>query len=99
MNPAILTTRPELSNHLVSANIQANSRMLDKLLASHKGRIFSRIPSLLNSSSNWLSESSYMGLDDTANPMYGPTRGETMLVTTWAMASVTALGLFVSWLF
>ena len=99
MNPAILTTRPELSTHVVSANPQANSRMLDKLLASHKGSVFSRIPSLLNSSSNWLSESSYMGLDDRENPMYNPSRGETVLVTAWAMASVTALGLFINWLF
>ena len=99
MNPAILTTRPELSTNVVTANPQANSRMLDKLLASHKGSILSRIPSVLNLSSEWLSQSSYMGLDDRKNPMYSPTRGEIMLVTTWAIASVTALGLFVSWLF
>ncbi len=99
MNPAILTTRPELSTSVVSANPQANGRMLDKLLASHKGSILSQMPLALRSSSNWLSQSNYMGLDDKENPMYSPTRGEIMLVTTWAMASVTALGLFVSWLF
>ena len=99
MNPAILTTRPELSTRVVSANPQANSRMLDKLLASNKGSILSRIPLVVQSSSDWLSQSDYMGMDDKENAMYSPTRGEIMLVTTWAMASVTALGLFVSWIF
>lgn len=99
MNPAILTTRPELSTNVVTANPQANSRMLDKLLASHKGSIFFRIPSVLESSSDWLSQSSYMGLDDRKNPMYSPNGSEMLLITTWAMASVTALSLFVSWIF
>lgn len=71
--------------------------MLDKLLVANKRSRLVWISSRMKVVSGWLSESEVLGVDNANQPMYNLSKREILVITTWAVLDLTALGVLISW--
>ncbi len=71
--------------------------MLDDLLVANKPGRLVWISSRMKLVSGWLSESKILGVDVANQPMYSLSKGEILVMTTWAVLDLAALGVLINW--
>ncbi|WP_461130402.1 hypothetical protein [Spirosoma aerophilum] len=88
-----------MSTTTISANPEVNSQILNDLLETTSEPRMQWISMRMKRSSNWLSTSKYLGVDDDNYLMYGLTRSESVLFTVGTIVGLTIIGTLVNWLF